>query len=78
LLDRENFDATLQSEDGFTALIWAVKNGSADAVRVHIPRAEIDINLADKYGNTALIYAASGGYGQIFDLLLSRPTWTVA
>ncbi|KAI5801876.1 ankyrin repeat-containing domain protein [Pyronema domesticum] len=54
LLDRDNFDATLQSYNGFTALIWAAENGYADSVCVLIPRAEIGISrLRRKYGSYA-------------------------
>lgn len=51
-----NVDA--KDDEGFTALMWAVKNGRAEIVNALIKAgAYVNIN-----GGTALIFAVMGGY----------------
>ncbi|XP_068180673.1 inversin isoform X2 [Antennarius striatus] len=59
--------------EGRTAFMWAAGKGSDDVIRTmltHIPH--IDINMADKYGGTALHAASLSGHVSTVKLLLER------
>jgi ankyrin repeat protein len=57
------------SENGaVTALMVAASRGDYESVRRLLPAS--DVNARDRLGNTALIYAASGGHAEVLRLLL--------
>ncbi|KAJ8288416.1 hypothetical protein COCON_G00010750 [Conger conger] len=59
--------------EGRTAFMWAAGKGSDDVIRTMLDqKADIDINMADKYGGTALHAAALSGHVSTVRLLLER------
>ncbi|KAG5857009.1 hypothetical protein ANANG_G00013980 [Anguilla anguilla] len=59
--------------EGRTAFMWAAGKGSDDVIRTALDlKADIDINMADKYGGTALHAAALSGHVSTVRLLLER------
>ena len=55
-------DFTARVHDGFTMLHIASAFGGNDAVLMLILDNGVDINAADKYGETALLQAATTGH----------------
>ncbi|XP_036395471.1 inversin [Megalops cyprinoides] len=59
--------------EGRTAFMWAAGKGSDDVIRTMLDlKPDIDINMADKYGGTALHAAALSGHVGTVRLLLER------
>ncbi|KAM6968064.1 inversin [Aplochiton taeniatus] len=59
--------------EGRTAFMWAAGKGSDDVIRTMLTLApHIDINMADKYGGTALHAASLSGHVSTVRLLLER------
>ncbi|KAL0985350.1 hypothetical protein UPYG_G00155810 [Umbra pygmaea] len=59
--------------EGRTAFMWAAGKGSDDVIRTMLElRPHMDINMADKYGGTALHAAALSGHVSTVKLLLER------
>jgi hypothetical protein len=56
--------------DGFPKLIWAVKNSDKDFVKEMI-EAKADLDILDMYGNSALTMAATCGFEDIAEMLIS-------
>jgi ankyrin repeat protein len=52
-------------------LVWGARYGQIDKVR-YLLDGGMDVNVADAYGNTALMAAVSNGQSEIVDMLLSR------
>ncbi|XP_017280620.1 inversin isoform X2 [Kryptolebias marmoratus] len=59
--------------EGRTAFMWAAGKGSDDVIRTMLALApHIDINMADKYGGTALHAASLSGHVSTVKLLLEK------
>ncbi|XP_029445760.1 inversin isoform X2 [Rhinatrema bivittatum] len=59
--------------EGRTAFMWAAGKGSDDVIRTMLKlNQDIDINMADKYGGTALHAAALSGHASTVKLLLNH------
>uniref|UniRef100_A0A665WHX2 Inversin n=1 Tax=Echeneis naucrates TaxID=173247 RepID=A0A665WHX2_ECHNA len=59
--------------EGRTAFMWAAGKGSDDVIRTMLTLApHIDINMADKYGGTALHAASLSGHVSTVKLLLEK------
>lgn len=59
--------------EGRTAFMWAAGKGSDDVIRTMLALApHIDINMADKYGGTALHVASLSGHVSTVKLLLEK------
>ncbi|XP_038146987.1 inversin [Cyprinodon tularosa] len=59
--------------EGRTAFMWAAGKGSDDVIRTMLALAtRIDINMADKYGGTALHAASLSGHVSTVKLLLEK------
>ncbi|XP_030641261.1 inversin [Chanos chanos] len=59
--------------EGRTAFMWAAGKGSDDVIRTMLDlKKDLDINMADKYGGTALHAAALSGHVSTVRLLLER------
>ncbi|KAI3360486.1 hypothetical protein L3Q82_002370 [Scortum barcoo] len=59
--------------EGRTAFMWAAGKGSDDVIRTMLALTpNIDINMADKYGGTALHAASLSGHVSTVKLLLER------
>ncbi|GCC25049.1 hypothetical protein chiPu_0003454 [Chiloscyllium punctatum] len=57
--------------EGRTAFMWAAGKGSDDVLRIMLRiKSDIDINMADKYGGTALHAAVLSGHVSTVKLLL--------
>nr|XP_033785539.1 inversin isoform X2 [Geotrypetes seraphini] len=57
--------------EGRTAFMWAAGKGSNDVIRTMLNlKHDIDLNMADKYGGTALHAAALSGHASTVKLLL--------
>jgi len=54
-----------------TALIWATRQGDAEAVKFLLAAEGIDVNHTDEVGNTALIWAAYRGNAKVVKFLLA-------
>jgi len=50
-------------------LIESAKTGDDEMVKIILENEEVDVNIEDDYGYTALCYAALKGYAEIVDLL---------
>lgn len=69
-LIQQNVDVnTADADKGMTALMYAVENNRAEAVKVLI-EAKANVNLANKKGTTALMYAALAGKMEVVQVLL--------
>ncbi|KAK3515639.1 hypothetical protein QTP70_025326 [Hemibagrus guttatus] len=59
--------------EGRTAFMWAAGKGSDDVIKVMLElKRDLDINMADKYGGTALHAAALSGHVSTVRLLLEK------
>nr|XP_042127096.1 inversin isoform X4 [Peromyscus maniculatus bairdii] len=59
--------------EGRTSFMWAAGKGSDDVLRTMLSlKSDIDINMADKYGGTALHAAALSGHVSTVKLLLDN------
>uniref|UniRef100_A0A8C5L8Q6 Inversin n=1 Tax=Jaculus jaculus TaxID=51337 RepID=A0A8C5L8Q6_JACJA len=59
--------------EGRTSFMWAAGKGSDDVLRTMLAlKSDIDINMADKYGGTALHAAALSGHVSTVKLLLEN------
>ncbi|KAF4075953.1 hypothetical protein AMELA_G00224880 [Ameiurus melas] len=59
--------------EGRTAFMWAAGKGSNDVINVMLAlKRDLDINMADKYGGTALHAAALSGHVSTVRLLLEK------
>ncbi|KAM0717822.1 hypothetical protein Q7P37_006154 [Cladosporium fusiforme] len=73
LLDTDGIDANAADNDGQTALIQAVKGGHLRATEVLLSgRVNVNLNLQDWKGRTALSYAATHADTSVLGLLLSH------
>ncbi|KAJ5035234.1 hypothetical protein J3E74DRAFT_470296 [Bipolaris maydis] len=57
--------------DGWTPLLWALFNESPATVETLLSSRRVQIDRQDSYGRTALIWAASYGYLDVVQLLVS-------
>ena len=69
LIDTKQFDINAQDADGFTALMYAVEAGDYQSARVLIKNGA-DVNIKDKYGNTALMHSLNRIYSKYMVKLL--------
>jgi ankyrin repeat protein len=53
----------------YTALILACKEGHKEIVLMLLQHKNIDVNLQDLWGNTALTYASERGDKEMFEML---------
>ena len=60
-----------KDKSGFTALIWAAKEGHIKIVELLL-KHNADVNIKDKYGRTALFWASARGYTETTELLLKH------
>ncbi|GAA6094781.1 inversin isoform X1 [Tachysurus ichikawai] len=59
--------------EGRTAFMWAAGKGSDDVIKVVLElKRDLDINMADKYGGTALHAAALSGHVSTVRLLMEK------
>ncbi|XP_062841390.1 inversin [Trichomycterus rosablanca] len=59
--------------EGRTAFMWAAGKGSDDVIKIMLElKHDLDINMADKYGGTALHAAALSGHVSTVQLLLEK------
>ncbi|KAG7282201.1 hypothetical protein CRUP_034948 [Coryphaenoides rupestris] len=58
--------------EGRTAFMWAAGKGSDDVIRTMLATSNMDINMADKYGGTALHAASLSGHMSTVRLLLEK------
>ena len=72
LIKRPDMNLNVRNENGDTPLNVAADNGRAASARLLID-AGADINIPDKYQQTALHMAACNGYNDIVDALIKRP-----
>ena len=72
LIDAPDVNLNLRTETGHTPLHAAANNGRAASARLLID-AGANINISDKYQQTALHLAAYFGYDDIVDALIKRP-----
>ncbi|MBF0207795.1 MAG: ankyrin repeat domain-containing protein [Oligoflexia bacterium] len=63
------------NEYGWTPLMWAAKNAQTDLVKLFLKQSQININLQDRVGRNALMYAVSEKTGseEIAATLISFP-----
>ena len=61
-----------RSYSDYTPLIWASQNGHSDVVQVLLQNEDIDVNIADRDGITALYKASSRGHKEVVQLLLQK------
>ncbi len=66
-------DVNAVDSSGFTALNWAVYNGSAECVKLLLAAPEIDVNRADSQGFTPLFWAIYKNNSECVRLLLAAP-----
>ncbi|EOA87750.1 uncharacterized protein SETTUDRAFT_168894 [Exserohilum turcica Et28A] len=57
--------------DGWTPLLWALFDRSPATVETLLSSRRVQIDRQDSYGRTALIWAASYGYLDVVQLLVS-------
>ena len=60
----------IEKVDGNTGLILAVRENHEDVVRFLLENTDIDVNVANKFGYTALMLAAQNGNTNIINMLL--------
>lgn len=68
-------DVTLQDVEGDTVLMMASRNGHIDIVRILLKYKNVDINVQNKRGETAIASATNGRIfegGEIVALLLEQ------
>ena len=63
----------LESVDGNSGLILAVRQNHEDLVKFLLENTDIDVNIANKFGYTALMLAAYNGNVNILNQLLDHP-----
>ena len=66
----DNVDLEYRDDDGYTALIWATREGKTRCVRLLLD-ANADVHAEDHTGYTALIWAAATGHIQCARLLIN-------
>jgi ankyrin repeat protein len=64
----------LKNSSGFTALIWASREGHAQVVQALLSHPNIDPNLQNRWGRTALIWATILNCSQAVLELLKHPS----
>ena len=70
----EEESVNMPNKLGWTALMWAAKNGQAQNLKLLLEHPSIDLSLTDKTGLNALIYAASvSGRDQMTEKILAHP-----
>ena len=70
LLQREDIDVNLGSDDGFTPLHRACSSGNPEIVKLLLNAKDINVNIQDMNGETPLHVASRVGYLEIVKLLL--------
>ena len=65
---------TVEKVDGNTGLILAVRENREDLVSWLLDNTNVDVNIANKFGYTALMVAAQNGNTDILDSLLRHRT----
>ncbi|KAF4119675.1 Ankyrin repeat [Geosmithia morbida] len=64
--------STDSREQGWSPLLWAARNGHSQSVRELLHHPGINVNIKDKFSQTALWWAARGGHTAVMKLLLHR------
>ena len=59
-------------KDGFTKLMELCSNGNINEVKSEISSNELNLNVQDKGGYTALMYAVASGNIEVVELLLNN------
>lgn len=62
----------LKNPSGLTMLMVAARKGQAHVVSYFLDHQNVDLEIQDMEGKTALFFAAWGGHTEIVDLLLNR------
>ena len=75
IIEYSQMDVNMQTEYGWTALMWASSNGRTEIARMLLERPEIDVNLQGKGGWTALMLASAYGHTEIVNLIKSHPNF---
>ena len=76
LIQRPDFTVNTQDDNGMNVLIWALKLNEMELVTsilVDQDHPEIDVNLQNSGGETALMNASALGQTEIVRMLLERP-----
>jgi ankyrin repeat protein len=62
--------SVIYEQDGWTALILASSEGRTKVVRYLLEETETNVNVKDKKGGTALLYAVTNGHLDVVKLLV--------
>ena len=68
LLIDKGADVNAKNNDGWTALIWASRNGYTEIAKLLIDKGA-DVNAKNNYVWTALMLASRNGYKKVVELL---------
>lgn len=71
LKNYKDIDINSQLDDGLSVLSSAIQKGNIEIVRRLLKHEDIDVNLADNYGMTPLMYAIRG-QAKLVKLLLAH------
>ncbi|KAF3925905.1 Ankyrin-2 [Dactylellina cionopaga] len=69
---RKDTDWNEKDNEGFTALLWATKQGNQDLAIMLLVECDVDANIQDKYGRTALSHASESGLPGFIKMVLER------
>ena len=72
LIKTEGCDIDQQDSEGFTALMWAARNGKEGVVGLLLAKHYVNPNIADRHGRTPLGWASYLGHAGVARLLLAR------
>ena len=65
-------DPNVSTDKGRTTLSWAAAEGSEESVELLLKQHSIEIDVADKLGQTPLLRAADGGHTKCIRMLLDK------
>ena len=72
LIGGEGCDINQSDCMGFTALIWATRQGNEEVVKLLLARNDVNADKPDKSGGTPLWWASVNGHDGVVKLLLAR------